>query len=163
MNVDQSVSGGPFLWSQHARSRLLAADGLEEQTSLAFWQAEHSGYVSRNGSVHRRSVSLNRGSRVLTIQDEIRGKNIASAALCFHLGPAVQCELKANAATLSWTGGGAIFELPSALNWSLHRGEENPPLGWFSPSFDVKIPTFTLLGTGSATVGKIMISQLRLL
>jgi hypothetical protein len=163
MDVDQSESGGPFLWSQHARSRLLAVDGLEEQTSLAFWQAEHSGYVSRNGPVHRRTVTLNRGSRVLTIQDEIRGKNIASAALCFHLGPAVQCELKANAATLSWTGGDAILELPSALNWSLHRGEENPPLGWFSPSFDVKIPTFTLLGTGSATVGKIMISKLRVL
>jgi Heparinase II/III-like protein len=163
MDLDQSVSGGPFLWSQHARSRLLAVDGLEEQTSLAFWQAEHSGYVSRGGPVHRRTVTLNRGSRVLTIQDEIYGKNIASAALCFHLGPAVQCELKANAATLTWTGGGAILELPSALNWSLHRGEENPPLGWFSPRFDVKIPIFTLLGTGSATVGKMMISQLRVL
>lgn len=50
--ADQSVSGGPFLWTRHARSRVLVADASTGGT--ARWCAEHDGY---RPSVHRRRWS----------------------------------------------------------------------------------------------------------
>jgi hypothetical protein len=36
--------------------------------------------------------------------------------------------------------------LPSAASWRLVRGQDEPPLGWISRTFDSKSPTTTLLG-----------------
>ena len=40
---DQSTSGGPFLWTRHARTRLERATGLDDGR-FAEWQAVHDGY-----------------------------------------------------------------------------------------------------------------------
>ena len=42
----------------------------------------------------------------------------------------------------------ARLELPPALRWSLHRGETDPILGWYSPGLGRRVPAFTLLGRG---------------
>jgi hypothetical protein len=72
--------------------------------------------------------------------------------LAFHLGPDVQAELNGTSAVLSWpdaaTPGTARLELPSGLAWSLHRGETEPILGWYSGSFGHRVPAITLLGRG---------------
>jgi hypothetical protein len=44
----------------------------------------------------------------------------------------------------------AVLELPSGLSWTAHRGETNPPLGWYSAGFGRKQPAVTLLGNGFA-------------
>ncbi|MCI3278403.1 heparinase II/III family protein [Streptomyces cylindrosporus] len=140
---DQSVSGGPFLWTRHARSRVLTADA-------ASWSAEHDGY---QGSVHRRRVELTAESRELTIVDEVRGGPRREARLAFHLGPAISAELAGNQARLTWTRDGedrsAVLDLPGQLSWQAHRGESEPPLGWYSAGFGRKEPATTLVGTGS--------------
>ena len=165
MSRDQSVSGGPFLWTNHAQSRLIAVEGLDEFAPHARWQAEHSGYVSRGGPIHRRTVTLERTTRVLTICDMIRGSRGGSppARLAFHLGPNVACRLELGCAMLSWPGGSAELELSQALNWTLHCGQVNPPLGWFSPSFVVKKSTVTLLGVNPALEGPPIVSRLRII
>jgi hypothetical protein len=39
--------------------------------------------------------------------------------------------------------------LPEELRCNVHRGIERPqPTGWISRSFDVKVPTTTLIATG---------------
>jgi hypothetical protein len=148
---DQSISGGPFLWTKHAVSKLLMVDGLEEDAPRAVWRAEHDGYVSRGGPVHRRTVTLDRRERVLTIDDEIRPSRLGSTPVrfAFHLGPTVDCKLASFGARLSWPHGTAQLELPETLTWSFHRGEIDPPMGWYSLSFGVKRPSFTLLGHGN--------------
>ncbi|MGW4755404.1 alginate lyase family protein [Streptomyces chartreusis] len=144
---DQSVSGGPFLWTRHARSRVLVADTSDE--SVARWYAEHDGY---QGSVHRRRAELTAASRELRIVDEVRGPN-RSVRLAFHLGPAITAELVGNRAVLTWTRDGeersAVLDLPGQLSWQAHRGESDPPLGWYSAGFGRKEPATTLVGTGS--------------
>jgi hypothetical protein len=159
---DQSISGGPFLWTQQAETRLLAADGLDEQSPKARWQAEHTGYLAQGGPVHCRTVILNRKRRILTIRDQLsRGTTEAlPTRLAFHFGPEVDCQLAAGTALLSWPGGNATLELSEALSWTLHRGEVHPPFGWFSPSFDRKIPSFSLLGTGESCESLPLISRL---
>ncbi|WP_432192847.1 alginate lyase family protein [Streptomyces sp. bgisy027] len=144
---DQSVSGGPFLWTRHARSRVLAADTSDG--NVARWSAQHDGY---QGSVHRRRVELTAASRELRIVDEVRGPN-RSVRLAFHLGPAITADLAGNRAVLTWTRDGearsAVLDLPGELSWRAHRGESDPPLGWYSAGFGRKEPATTLVGTGS--------------
>jgi hypothetical protein len=145
---DQSVSGGPFLWTRHARTRVLAADTTDER--LGRWCAEHDGYP---GSVHRRRVELTARTRELRVVDEVRGPRRA-ARLAFHLGPTITADLAGNRARLTWTRDGedrsAVLDLPQQLTWRAHRGASDPPLGWYSAGFGRKEPTTVLLGTGVA-------------
>jgi hypothetical protein len=161
---DQSISGGPFLWTHHAQSKCLVVEGLDQDAPQAIWAAEHSGYVGRGGPVHRRTVVLDRTKRIVTITDEIRGgrASIAPGRLALHLGPDVACRLASARAKLTWPGGDADFALPEGLNWTAHRGETNPPLGWYSPSFGVKVPSCTLIGAGDIREGFPLTSRLRI-
>ncbi|MGX1563159.1 alginate lyase family protein [Streptomyces sp. NPDC055506] len=146
--ADQSVSGGPFLWTRHAETRVLAADTSGEE--VARWSGEHDGY---QGSVHRRRVELTAASRELRVVDEVRG-DLRAVRLAFHLGPAITADLAGNRAVLTWTRDGedrsAVLDLPGQLTWRAHRGETEPPLGWYSAGFGRKEPATTLVGTGFA-------------
>ncbi|QIP74179.1 alginate lyase family protein [Streptomyces sp. VN1] len=146
--TDQSVSGGPFLWTRHARSRVLAVQTPQEGVSR--WCAEHDGY---GRTVHRRRVELTHASRELRVVDEVRGEGRA-VRLAFHLGPAVAADLAGSRAVLTWARDGeertALLDLPSRLSWRAHRGESDPPLGWYSPGFGRREPATTLVGTGFA-------------
>ncbi|MFC6067129.1 alginate lyase family protein [Streptomyces ochraceiscleroticus] len=148
---DQSVSGGPFLWTRHARSRVLAVDTSNE--GMARWCAEHDGYQETDGAVHRRRVELSAPKQELRVVDEVRGPRRA-VQLAFHLGPAIAADLTGNRAVLTWTRDGedrsAVLDLPGELSWRAHRGETDPPLGWYSAGFGRKEPTTTLVGTGFA-------------
>ncbi|QEV16663.1 heparinase II/III family protein [Streptomyces alboniger] len=145
---DQSVSGGPFLWTRHARTRVLAADTADED--VARWCAEHDGYQR---SVHRRRVELTASDKELRVIDEVRGP-LRPARLAFHLGPAITADLSGNRAVLTWARDGeersAVLDLPGELSWRAHRGETDPPLGWYSAGFGRKEPSTTLIGTGFA-------------
>ncbi|MEU5397992.1 alginate lyase family protein [Streptomyces sp. NPDC005963] len=145
--TDQSVSGGPFLWTRQARTRVLVANPSD--ADVARWCAEHDGYQR---SVHRRRVELSAANQELRVVDEVRGLRRA-AHLAFHLGPAITADLVGNRAVLTWTRDGedrsAVLDLPEQLSWRAHRGETDPPLGWYSAGFGRKEPTTTLLGTGS--------------
>ncbi|MFE0101600.1 alginate lyase family protein [Streptomyces sp. NPDC059009] len=155
--ADQSVSGGPFLWTRQARSRVLTAD-------TSTWCAEHDGYGE---SVHRRRVELAAAARELRVVDEVRGAGRGprrDVRLAFHLGPAVTAVLAGDRAVLTWTRDGedrsAVLDLPGQLSWRAHRGESdpspssssrgNPILGWYSAGFGRKEPATTLVGTGFA-------------
>ncbi|WP_438817643.1 alginate lyase family protein [Streptomyces finlayi] len=145
--VDQSVSGGPFLWTRHADTRVL-------NVGASRWSAEHDGYGE---SMHRRSVELDAESRELRIVDEVSGPRRA-VRLAFHLGPGVGADLVDGRARLTWTRDGedrtAVLELPGSLMWRAHRGESGPPLGWYSPGFGRKEPATTLVGTGFTDDGQ---------
>lgn len=144
--ADQSVSGGPFLWTRHAETRVLSVDAANEDT--ASWSAEHDGY---EGSVHRRRVELTPASRELRVIDEVRGPRRA-VRLAFHLGPAITADLEGDRARLTWTKDGedrsAVLELPGQLSWRAHRGETDPVLGWYSTGFGRREPATTLVGSG---------------
>jgi hypothetical protein len=164
LSEDQSISGGPFLWTSHAQSSLLNVSGLAENLPHATWQAEHSGYVERGGPVHGRTVHLDRENLIVKITDGIDDGRMdwVPARLAFHLGPSVECALAAKSAELSWRGGGGDLKLPDELDWSLHRGETNPPLGWYSSSFGKKSPASTLVGTGRISKGLKLVTRLHI-
>jgi Heparinase II/III-like protein/Heparinase II/III N-terminus len=157
----QSSERGPFMWAQHAKAREVE---VLDDGDIARWTAEHDGYSSLDPPArHRRSVLLDRASRSIDIIDEIdSGRH--DVRLAFHLGPEVQAELDGSYAVLRWPGlpasGTARLELPSALRWSLHRGETDPILGWYSPGLGRRVPAFTLLGSGRCVPGAPLATRL---
>jgi hypothetical protein len=44
--------------------------------------------------------------------------------------------------------GAGRLELPGELDWSLHRGQTEPIMGWYSPGLGRRIPACTLIGQG---------------
>ncbi len=150
----QSRDGGPFLWLRHANAREI---DVRDDGDSAEWTAEHDGYLSLGPPArHRRTVRLDRASRTIDIIDEIDGGG-HDMRLAFHLGPDVQAELDGASAALHWPGaatpGAARLELPGGLAWSLHRGETDPILGWYSGGLGRRVPAITLLGRGRSAPG----------
>lgn len=153
---DQSVSGGPFLWARHARSRVLVAH--TDPRGVSRWSGEHDGYGRRGRPVvHRRSVELDNVTRELRVADEVISSRRHRCRLALHLGARITADLTGRTARLSWASGdrrhGALLQLPAELSWSAHRGETDPPLGWYSPGFGRREPAFTLVGNGVAGGG----------
>ena len=161
---NQSSEGGPFMWVRHARAREVE---VIDDGDIARWVAEHDGYASLDPpALHRRSVLLDRASRSIDIIDEIEGGS-HDLRLAFHFGPEVQVELDEFCAVLNWPAasapGAAWMELPAGLRWSLHRGESNPILGWYSPGLGHRIPAFSLLGHGRSLPGAPLATRLEFL
>jgi hypothetical protein len=161
---NQSSEGGPFMWVRHARAREVE---VIDDGDYVRWTAEHDGYAALDPPVvHRRSVLLDRASRSIDIVDEIEGGS-HDIRLAFHLGPEVQVALEDSAALLSWpdasTPGAARMELSPGLRWSLHRGQTDPILGWYSPVLGYRVPVFTLLGSGRSGPGVPLTTRLEFL
>jgi hypothetical protein len=64
-----------------------------------------------------------------------------------------------------WPGRGglatAVLDLPADLTWSAHRGETEPPLGWYSPGFGRREPAWVLVGSGGVRAGTTLTTLLR--
>jgi hypothetical protein len=152
---DQSVSGGPFLWTHGAETTVLRDETDADGDQV--WAAVHDGYRNLPGGAvrHQRAVRLSSAERTLTVQDLLTARRRGhehTVALAFHLGPDVTAVLDGPHARLSWQGAsgicGADLGLPAGLRWAAHRGESTPPLGWYSPAFGQRVPATTLVGTG---------------
>ncbi len=151
---DQSVSGGPFMWTRHAVTRVIessTAAGADVWT----WSAEHDGYSELDPPAHhRRTVRLYRTDRQIEIVDRVDSAGVIAYRLAFHLGPDVDVRLDGHVAQLSWPGSSGELatgelSLPGSAEWSLTRGSSDPVLGWYSPAFGEKQPSWTLIGTGT--------------
>lgn len=149
--VSQSVDSGPFMWRSHAGTSILSAtDGV---SGTSTWRARHDGYGRLDPALrHTRTVSLDHRRRELRISDVVTASRRHDVRMAFHLGPQVDARMTGELVRLEWdsqgTGGAADAQLPPQLSWSIHRGESDPPLGWYSPSFGVRVPSWTLVGHG---------------
>ena len=75
--------------------------------------------------------------------------------MAFHFGPEIQARLVDNTVCLTWSSGaskrGATLSLPVGPSWSLTRGGTDPVLGWYSPRFGEKQPTWAVIGEGACS------------
>ncbi|HEX4687109.1 MAG TPA: alginate lyase family protein [Nocardioides sp.] len=153
---DQSVSGGPFLWTHHATTTLLRDETRADGEQV--WAAVHDGYrnLPSGPARHQRVVRLSPEKRALGVEDLVTGRGRGrdhAVSLAFHLGPEVEAVLEGSHASLRWPRpeggiGRAELALPDALQWSATRGQSDPPSGWYSPAFGQRVPITTLVGTG---------------
>ncbi len=164
--TDQSVIGGPFMWLRSANSHLIELTG-EPDAPASEWHARHDGYSRLSpDAIHERRVVLDRRAESLLITDTLESSGEHTCRLAFHLGPEVACDLEGSRAHLRWDSDAgsheALLVLPEALAWTAVRAQDDPPLGWYSPSFGVKVPTTCLLGVGCLAGGAALKSELRL-
>ena len=152
---DQSTSGGPFLWTRHARSSLceLETNAIGEVTH---WSAQHDGYgILTPPVLHRRSVRLASQDRRIEIVDCLETTGRHAFRLAFHFGPDIQARLVESTIGLTWSSGAstrsATLSLPDGPTWSLTRGGTDPVLGWYSSRFGEKQPTWAVIGEGACS------------
>ena len=149
--LDQSVSGGPFLWTHHARVRRLAFEGGAERQRIV---AEHDGYRRLDDPVvHRREIVYERSARLIRVTDQLDCARSHQVEIFWHF--ARQCRVRADdhAAAVTRDGVELVLRWPTALTARLVCASADPPLGWISDRFDEKAPTHTLVVSGRVGAG----------
>jgi hypothetical protein len=142
---DQSVIGGPFLWTRKAEARCLRWEPSDRGGTVA---GEHDGYTRlADPAVHRRTLILDARERTLTIHDEIVARGEHDVALYFHL--AEDAEVRSvgeNRFEIAVGPGTVTLELDPRLSVDALRGSEDPIAGWVSRGYHHKAPSTTLVG-----------------
>ncbi len=98
----------------------------------------------------KETVENSKGAGVWEIEDQIQCEGRHLVEMYFHLHP--DCRIEEAAAgrdiadglTIRFAGGICRFEFDSAMTLEIYQGNEELPSGWYSPSYDVKVPTVTL-------------------
>ena len=140
---DQAVAGGTFIWAKHFNCRVLSFESNRNADKLV---AEHDGYLGLpDPVVHRRTVQFNKNENTIRIEDLIDCKSTHLVEQYFHLAP--ECEVTKMEDNV-WLIKREFIEVKLTCSQDfateVHRGENEPPLGWYSKSFGHKEPTNVL-------------------
>jgi hypothetical protein len=149
--TDQSLMGGAFLWLKHARAKLDSR--ITQEGREAVIGGEVVGYAHRN-KVHRRVIRFNRERMTLVIEDSIGGGEADSFELRFHFHPDVQLAQVSGShfqAVHARQPGKLLVNADDQLSWRIVKGEESPPLGWYSETLGEKVPCCVLVGDGECS------------
>ncbi len=141
--MDQSVSEGNFLWTQHARASCIQSqlDGPVQQIA-----AEHDGYRRLADPVgHERRVVFRDEDSTLLVFDNLKCGGSHRIEVLWHFAP--ECLVAQRGDLVLATRGKAHLELhpPPGTRLQLIRGQQSPPLGWSSTRFALKQPCATLV------------------
>ncbi|WP_159071814.1 alginate lyase family protein [Carboxydocella thermautotrophica] len=139
-DLDQSVSGGPFLWTKKANVQVLNWTELPNGASIT---AQHDGYLRLPGRIiHQRTFTLDNNK--IEIIDRVLGNGNHKVEWRLHFSPHCKAEIIDNQCLVSWNNGKLIIDLDTRLNWLLEYGGTNA--GWYSEGFNLKQPIYTLIG-----------------
>lgn len=147
--LDQSEITGPFMWGARAVAKCLEWSPTAEGGVVA---GEHDGYQRLSDPVrHRRRLSLDGASRILTVEDEIAASDAHQVRMHLHLGETCVVR-KRGPGTFEIEVGGRIVrvETDAKMNFRIERGNEEPIVGWISRGYHRRTPTATLVGACEA-------------
>lgn len=150
--LDQSVSGGRFMWLKKARA---AIERMPQSPHEFDFRGSHDGYERLTDPVrHMRSVRFDAATATLTVRDEIAAKKHHQVELFWHFAPGLDARL--NSAGLHVRGKRFALQMHAHgadLKLELVRGNENPPLGWYSRCYESRQPCDVLkISTVSSAV-----------
>lgn len=141
--VDQSTSGGNFMWVHKAKA--LCEEWIS--TSKAdYFVGSHDGYSRLEDPViHRRLINYDKEQKVITITDEIECSKTHQLEWFWHLSEACSVEVSGNQYVITNEGVRLVLEVdPSIIENELVFGNEETLLGWVSRGYDQKCPTHTI-------------------
>ncbi len=137
--LDQSNMAGNFMWSSKAEAKMI------EHDPYRMVKGTHDGYKRlKKGVLHVRKVQFIQEQDIWEIEDVIIGEGRHYLELFFHLHPDCRIEEKGEMQEIHFDKGICRFETDKNLDLQIFRGSEEIPLGWYSPSYDVKVPTTTI-------------------
>jgi hypothetical protein len=144
---DQSEFGGSFLWLQHASAAVETFYASGDTQTLS---ARHDGYQRFSDPVrHRRTWRYTSGVAHLSVTDELLCAAAHSIAIHWHFAPECIVELKQRTVVARRDNVQVKLLCPAGLEPTLVTAREEPPLGWYSSRFDVKLPATTVVLAGA--------------
>jgi len=157
--VDQSVSGGNFLWIKHAQAQVIA---IERTPLVERWVASHDGYARlKHPITHRREILFEKEQSRLQVTDELLGSGAHDVEIFWHFSE--RCVVTTDGRVVQATHDNVVLSMtvPEGLRCAVQRGVESPqPSGWISRSFDSKLPTATVVMSGRIEGGARFITRL---
>ena len=145
--LDQSVSGGNFLWSTHAEAICDAWDSTHDRDRLV---ARHTGYRRLDDPVtHRREIVYDKRDRIFVVRDTLECAASHFVEICWHCHEEAQVSVEDGRVAVSRDSQRVTIEMSNAdFTPRIACGEDNPPLGWVSRRFDSKVPTHAVVWAG---------------
>jgi hypothetical protein len=142
---DQSVIGGPFLWSRHARTTVRRVDLL-----AGVVDAEHDGYLRLPGRpIHRRWLIAPADDRAHLVVDQVNGSGHHRVRTTWPLHPSVEPTHIPGGYLLTRQGKATMQLLQCATSTFKHEdmyGDEDGNVGWWSDRLEQRVPTWWLSG-----------------
>lgn len=149
--TDSSEITGPFNWGHKAQVTVLSRNDDPNNWHVEF---EHDGYEEAFGVRHRRRLQRT-GECTFFITDCLHG---AEGSYPVNVGFLVHPDLAVHERAGVWE-----VEIHSRLKLkithqgplrgAIHRGEKDPPRGWYSPRFGSKQPASRLEFSGTLSAG----------
>lgn len=137
---DQANQVTGFIWDKPYESKLVLKEILENHISL---KAVHNGYRRLKTPVeHQREIIIDKNTSLLII-DTFTGEGVHRFELNFHLHPEVRIDKTGDWLALD-NSDESIFIYNSEDMFSVFRGQKDPILGWYSPSYGLLKETNTL-------------------
>lgn len=150
--VDQSVSGGRFMWLRKAR---VAIERMPDSPGIFDFRGSHDGYARLPDPVrHARTVQFDARTACLSVTDDIVALQTHQVEQFWHFAPGLAPALDGQILHVQ----GKNFKMEMAatgagLQLELLRGIDDPPLGWYSRCYEEKQTCFVLkITTLSSTV-----------
>jgi hypothetical protein len=142
--LDQSQSGGNFMWLRKAQARCALWRPSDERDVFEGW---HDGYTQLpDPVVHRRRLSLEKGTRRVLIEDTLQMSGVHEIELFFHCSEHCQVDPTPDGYAVSQGGKTIFLRLPQAAKAfaQLYYGSIAPIRGWVSRRYDDKRPAPTI-------------------
>jgi hypothetical protein len=137
--LDQSVSGGRFMW---LRKAVASIERMPQSPDDFDFRGSHDGYLRLADPVrHLRSVRFDAAAASLVVRDEIAAGKPHRLEQFWHFAPGLELQLDNSSLRVR----GNSFDMQLQVNGAdlaleLVRGCDNPPLGWYSRSYEAKQP-----------------------
>jgi len=145
--IDQSVIGGNFMWMKHANATLEHWQHSDDADCIL---GRHDGYMRLNDPLlHRRKIELDKRKALISIVDTLECKGKHQVEIHWHCHEDSQVSIEDSVVKVARSNASLLLKMNSE-NFSvrLAHGEDNPPLGWVSRSFDSKVPVTTIVWSG---------------
>ena len=158
--LDQSVSGGPFLWTERARARVRAVD-LER----GLVDAEHDGYARLPAPVrHRRWLLAPPEQDAVLVLDELSGSGEHELRVSWPLHPRLDVR-ELDQGYLATRHREPVVSIVLAATAPLLldrvRGDEGTHLGWWSDRLEARAPSWLLGGVVRGVVPVVVATVIR--
>lgn len=139
-NQNHSKSLGTMMWS-----KLPKIDVLEFNSSLesTFCEAQHSAFYNDSGPIKHKRKIYSKGNTYY-IEDALSGKGNFKTDFYLHFHPTVSVKIDNSIIILEKKRVKVEIHNKLFLNAKLYMGDSDLPLGWYSSSYDVKVPTTSL-------------------
>jgi len=161
--LDQSQSGGEFLWLKKANAACSHWHASAERDEFEGW---HDGYTRlRDPVVHRRRVTLDKRARRILIADRLSMQGTHLVEIFFHCSELCLATPRERGFDLQHSSLARPIRLvlprdPGAETF-VRNGSLAPISGWISRAFDDKRPSPTIVWRARISASTVLVTELR--